>query len=309
MADIKTVIQSKYSIVLVLMLLFPSKLSAEFPRIQRLDRSDAVYAQLEETISAYYRAVVEDTELPALQLYSYATKEKVSIFALSSRLNLTYESLATLNRFDQSRKIEEGTTVLIPNIPGLFVPFEAENELEHLLQQSMEREQYESYPIVIDREDKKTPYHFIPGRRFTSEELSFFLGVYFHNPLPPGEGSLSSLFGQRRNPFSGDLQFHYGVDIAADSGTKVTAARFGKVIKKGYDDIYGYYVLIEHSDNYKSLYGHLSYITVELNQTVKSDSIIGTVGSTGISTGPHLHFEIWQNDTAVDPLLILPKDY
>lgn len=297
-------------ILFVLLFFQQAEVSAEYPPIRRLDITDAVYAQLEKNISEYYRAAAGDKELPALQLYSYTTKEAQSIFSLASKCNLSYETVATVNRLAQSSSISSGTTLLIPSIPGLFVPFEAENELEQLLQESMEKYQYESYPVVINTADnRKVPYHFIPGRRFTSEELSYFLGVFFHTPVARGAGTLSSLYGQRLHPFTGELQFHYGIDLSADTGTEVLATRYGRVIKKGYDDMYGYYVLIEHSGNYKSFYGHLSYIAVELNQTVKSGSIIGTVGSTGISTGPHLHFEIWQNDSAVDPLHLIPKDY
>jgi murein DD-endopeptidase MepM/ murein hydrolase activator NlpD len=313
MASIKLIVTDRPKILfftLWIFLIVPARtVSADYPRILRLDTADAVFAQLEAAISEYYQAAARNRELPALQIYSYTTREEQSIFSLAAKCNLTYETVATVNRFDKSGTIDSGTTLLIPNIPGLFVPFEAENELEHLMRHSMEKSQYESYPVIISRDGKAVPYHFIPGSRFSSEELSYFLGVFFHHPLPAGKGALSSLYGQRRHPFTGDLQFHYGIDLASDIGTEVLATRYGEVVKKGYDDMYGYYVLLRHSGNYKSFYGHLSYIAVELNQTVKSGSIIGTVGSTGISTGPHLHFEIWQNDSAVDPLHLLPKDY
>lgn len=286
-----------------------SSIWAEYPLIERLDSSDIIFSQLESSLSEFYQAKAQDKEYPALQIYRYITKEEESIFSLSAKCNLTYESIASLNRIAHSQRIDRGITLLIPNIPGLFVPFEARNELEYLLHETIENTENPSYPIVLNDGESRIPYHFMPGKRFTSQELSYFLGVFFHSPLPQGIGVLSSLYGQRRSPFTGELQFHYGIDIAADLGTDVLATRFGMVIKKGYDQIYGNYVLIEHSDNYKSFYGHLNYITVELNQKVKSGSIIGTIGSTGISTGPHLHFEIRNNDTPVDPLPLLPKDY
>lgn len=300
---------SKLFTFLLLCILSVPRLHADYPQIERLSRSDILFLQLEESVSEYYRASAGNLEIPSLQIYAYTTKEEQSIFSLASRCNLTYETIATLNRLDRSGRIESGTKLLIPNMPGLFVPFEAKTELEHLLHQSMENDRYESYPIVVFMNSDKVPYHFMPGNRFTSEELSYFLGIYFQSPIAPGIANISSLYGQRRNPFTGDLQFHYGIDLAAETGTEVFAARRGTVIRKGYDDIYGYYVVLKHPGNYKSFYGHLSYIAVELNQIVKSGSIVGTVGSTGVSTGPHLHFEIWKNDAAVDPLPLLPKDY
>ncbi len=294
---------------IVLLCCFNQKSFSDYPHINRLTPDDVLFAQLEESVSEYYRASYQEEEIPALQIFQYTMVESRSLFSLAAQCNLTYESIASLNRIENAVTLDAGTKILLPNMPGLFVPFEAKNELEQLLHKALEREDYVSYPIVVTFQERKVPYHFIPGGRFTPDELSYFLGIFFHNPLPRGEGAISSLYGPRRNPFTGELQFHYGVDLATDIGIDVYATRYGKVIQKGYDERYGHYVLLEHSGGYKSFYGHLNYITVELNQTVKSGSIIGTVGSTGISTGPHLHFEIWQNDSAVDPLPLLPKDY
>jgi len=299
----------KICFLLLLFFLKGILLFGEYPEIGNLDPGDILYAQLEAGISSFYQAAAQDREMPPLQIFSYTTKTEQSIFSLAAKCNLPYESIATLNRIDNSGNIRQGTRVLVPSIPGLFVPFEAESELEHLLQQSVQNGDTFSVPIILNLGEKKIPYHFIPGRRFSSQELSYFLGVYFRYPVPRETGTVSSLFGQRRSPFTGELSFHYGIDIAADLGADVYASRFGLVIKKGFDQVYGNYVLIEHSDNYKTFYGHLNYLTVELHQKVKSGSIIGTIGSTGLSTGPHLHFEIWKNNTPVDPLLLLPKDY
>lgn len=121
------------------------------------------------------------------------------------------------------------------------------------------------------------------------------------NPQTPCEGRISSPFGQRIHPTSGQGSFHNGMDIAAALGTEVCAVESGKVEKSRYDQFSGNLIVIRHTDEYTSSYAHLSKSYVSEGQTVKKGDVIGLVGSTGISTGPHLHIEIRQNGNPVDP--------
>ena len=110
----------------------------------------------------------------------------------------------------------------------------------------------------------------------------------------------------RRNPFDGHAEFHQGVDLAAPAGAEVYAARDGVVAESGYDAVLGYMVVLDHEAGYQTVYGHLERIEVALKQEVRSGMIIGRVGSTGYSTGPHLHFEIRRRGSSRDPGLLLP---
>ncbi len=128
------------------------------------------------------------------------------------------------------------------------------------------------------------------------------------NTQPPAEawrmphpGEVSSPFGQRVHPVTGDVSHHWGVDIAASYGDGVAAVHSGTVRKVGFDDANGNYVVLSHGDGITSIYIHLAEVCVSAGQNVPKDSIIGTVGSTGISTGPHIHFEIKENGVSVDP--------
>ncbi len=112
---------------------------------------------------------------------------------------------------------------------------------------------------------------------------------------------ISSRFGERVHPITGELKNHNGMDIAANMGTTVFAADGGKVVLAEWYGGYGNCIMIDHGNGYKTLYGHLSYIGVSSGQTVKQGDSIGQVGSTGNSTGPHLHFEVYSNDTRIDP--------
>lgn len=117
----------------------------------------------------------------------------------------------------------------------------------------------------------------------------------------PVTGTITSPFGWRSNPFGGAPEFHQGLDIAAPSGTTVTAAAAGTVIMAQWYGGYGNYILIDHGGGYSTGYGHLSAIYVSNGQSVSRGQAIGAVGSTGQSTGPHLHFEIRIAGKPVDP--------
>jgi murein DD-endopeptidase MepM/ murein hydrolase activator NlpD len=117
----------------------------------------------------------------------------------------------------------------------------------------------------------------------------------------PVSGTITSPFGWRSNPFGGSPEFHQGLDIAAPTGTTVVAAASGTVILAKWYGGYGNYILIDHGGGYSTGYGHLSAIYVSDGQAVQRGQAIGAVGSTGQSTGPHLHFEVRIDGKPVDP--------
>ena len=121
----------------------------------------------------------------------------------------------------------------------------------------------------------------------------------------PVTGVITSPFGWRRSPFGGGSEFHQGLDIGANMGTPVTAAASGTIISAGWYGGYGNYILIDHGGGMSTGYGHLSRIYVSNGQQVQRGQAIGAVGSTGASTGPHLHFEVRMSGKPVDPTAYL----
>ena len=113
---------------------------------------------------------------------------------------------------------------------------------------------------------------------------------------------LTSPYGYRTHPTTGQWKFHNGVDLANNQGTPIYAARSGKVTVATYGGTYGYYVTINHGDGFSSLYAHMTHYIVSKGQTVKKGDVIGYMGSTGRSTGPHLHFSIFYNGSSVNPM-------
>lgn len=118
-----------------------------------------------------------------------------------------------------------------------------------------------------------------------------------------GDYRISSQFGTRTDPINGVVKTHGGTDIAAGTGTPILAAADGVVEVAGYNaGGYGYYVKLSHGTGYETLYGHCSVLLVSTGQTVKQGQVIAKVGSTGHSTGPHLHFEVRYNGNKVNPM-------
>lgn len=119
----------------------------------------------------------------------------------------------------------------------------------------------------------------------------------------PVNGKLEGGFGGRRNPFGGlGWEFHSGQDIEADRGAPVVSGASGRVTFVGWQNGYGQLIVVDHGGGLTTRYGHLSHIDVEAEQMVSRGQLLGKVGSTGRSTGPHLHYEVRINDQAVNPL-------
>lgn len=128
-----------------------------------------------------------------------------------------------------------------------------------------------------------------------------------HRPAAwPVRGRITSRFGLRRSPFGAGIEFHEGLDIDAPYGAPVRATGDGRVIFAGWKSGYGQLVVIDHGYGYQTAYGHNSKIRVQVGQAVKRGDVIAYVGSTGRSTGPHLHYEVIYQGQKKDPLDYLP---
>lgn len=118
----------------------------------------------------------------------------------------------------------------------------------------------------------------------------------------PSYSNISSPYGYRTHPISGTRKFHKGVDIAASSGNSVIAAASGTVVKSYFSSSYGNYIVVSHGGGMMTGYAHLNRRMVSAGQSVAAGQQIGTVGSTGNSTGPHLHFEVYVNGSTTNPM-------
>ncbi len=131
------------------------------------------------------------------------------------------------------------------------------------------------------------------------------LGFKYKAPL---FGIITSKYGYRDHPIIEDASFHTGLDIAAKGGTAISAFADGTVIESGKNKTYGNYLLIEHKNGIRSFYGHNSRLSVKKGQKVKIGQKVAEVGSTGMSTGPHLHFEVRKGTVRLDPALYISPE-
>lgn len=278
------------------LLLAPAVFSAEYPELVRLDTGDLAFLQLQEDIRRFNLAQARGESGPPLVVYSYRTRTGDDLFSLASRLNLPYETLATLNGISRPEALRHGLDILVPNLPGLFVPERSSTDLDRLM---LAWRVEPTDTVVVDRSGSRESYRFFPNARFHPVERAYFLGILFRFPLPAG--LVTSGYGQRLHPVYGHRHFHGGIDIAAAVGTEVLAAAGGTVREAGFDEVLGRFIVLEHFGGFRTVYGHLESIHVQLNADVLSGAVIGTVGSTGLSTGPHLHFEIREGTASKDP--------
>ena len=150
---------------------------------------------------------------------------------------------------------------------------------------------------------------FIPAEKLTlsyveymKKDIDDLFNTMVSTPVgTPLTGKINSSFGFRKDPFKKRAGFHSGIDIDANYGQKIVATADGKVTKASWHSSYGKTVIIEHENGYETLFGHLSSITVKEGDQVKVGNVIGKAGSTGRSTGTHLHYEVIKDGKRVNP--------
>ena len=130
----------------------------------------------------------------------------------------------------------------------------------------------------------------------TWEDTPSILPIGLENPR------ISSGFGWRKNPFTDKSEFHAGIDIVGPRGTKVISPARATVLNKGYDPRLGNYLVLQHTEGIKTIYGHLLKVTVKEAVDVKRGDLLGLIGNTGLSTSYHLHYSVIVNNRAVDPM-------
>jgi murein DD-endopeptidase MepM/ murein hydrolase activator NlpD len=274
-----------------------------FPVIIKLDAGDTGFKQLisdiegnEKRLAAFRSKPLDTAEY--LTIYQYTPRNEDDFYFIAARCNIPQSSLASLNRLNNPLALEKGKPILLPSCRGIFIPENLKTDLEKLTG-AARLSSRESVKIKVNIAGKTETFNFFPGADYSPSERAFFLNSGFRFPLK--NFRVTSDFGMRANPVTGNVGMHQGVDLAAPEGTEVFAAADGVVTFTGYDSIYGNYIIISHSDRWTSLYGHLQIIETVLRTNVKSGTLIGRVGSTGQSTGPHLHFELRQDGRPLNP--------
>ncbi|MDR2716488.1 MAG: M23 family metallopeptidase [Treponema sp.] len=244
----------------------------------------------------------ESFSKPQMLLYnSYAIKKDDMIGDLAISFGLNEDTLISINGIKNTRLIQIGQVLRIPNQDGILYTVKNNDTLETIA------EKYKSDATAIQLANElfsgaalSGTVLFIPGARLDWTERQEINGDLF---IWPAAGYITSPYGYRRWPFGGGnvRQFHSGLDIGASAGSPVRAAMSGRVSSVGWDDVLGNFVVISHHSGYRTMYGHMSTVRVKSGAYVGTGERVGDVGSTGLSTGPHLHFTVYKNGVTVNP--------
>jgi murein DD-endopeptidase MepM/ murein hydrolase activator NlpD len=280
------------------------KSDSSYPVMTKLETSDLVFRQLVEAAESNMQNLQKNKNPDEVFIVQYTLKKDETLFSVSARCLIPYDAIVTLNGIRDTVNLVPGTVLLIPSAGGLFLPSETNrNDLDYLVRARLMSASLVSgeAPLRISVRflKKNVIFYYYPAQRFSGTERVFFLKPDF--VLPIEKPKLTSPFGLRNDPITGQLHHHSGVDLAAPLDTPVFAARAGTIKFTGWDAVLGNYIVITHENSIETVYGHLKTVKARLNQKVNSGTIIGTVGTTGRSTGPHLHFEIRISDAAKDP--------
>lgn len=237
---------------------------------------------------------------------SYKVRPGDTISGITRKFGLTnLSTVIAVNDIDNARALYTGQKLRIPSMDGLICTVKQGNSLAGLsarynvpLEDLLDVNDLDSQTIHAGQQ------LFIPGAKMDSSKLHEALGDMFKIPLAVSY-RISSRFGWRSDPFTGVRSYHTGIDMACPQGTPIYAAMGGKVLTAGWSNVFGNYVIINHPNGYQTLYGHMSKILARKGQPVAQGTRIGLVGTTGYSTGPHLHFTVYKAGQLVDPFTVL----
>ncbi|MBQ9238062.1 MAG: M23 family metallopeptidase [Treponema sp.] len=248
----------------------------------------------------------DDTSDMFLTYQTYRVKAGDMIGIIADTYGITQDTIISVNGIRQSRLLQIGQYLKIPSHPGVLYTARKNNEplsaIAKKYEVSLERCAAVN-GLTPDAQLAEGTTIFVPDAQLDWATLQEINGDLFVKPLH-ARWWLSSHYGWRKSPFSGARTFHSGVDMAAAHGTAVYAALSGRVTFTGFNATYGNYIVIAHHSGYSTLYGHLSAITCSKGQYVDTKTLIGRVGNTGLSTGPHLHFTVMKNGKTVNPVVL-----
>ena len=272
----------------------------------QLDASDEAMTSREMALQNTIDAIEED--YPDYDEYNYNLEEiGHNPFTLINYLSAIRVDVVAV---DCDAEIES----LFNEMYELTLTPRTETRTRTVINEETGEEEEEEYEVqILDVELTRKPLEDIVADRLTgNDDASALYSAYqttngalqqFYTPLDiDWYNMISSYYGYRKNPVTGDNQFHRGIDIAVPEGTEVYASQDGIVTTAEYNDEYGNYIVIEDSNGFVTKYAHLQSINVTAGQTVKHGAVIGKTGNTGSSTGSHLHLECLASGEYYNPL-------
>lgn len=248
----------------------------------------------------------------------YVVKDGDSLWSVANAFDLDVNTLFGSNKISDTDILKVGATIRVPNQDGIYMKVGSKQTVGKLAKE------YGIFPEAIYSANNMAPDAalvqgaeiFLPGAKVAAfvesskgktavaggakGKVSSYGGVGW-----PVVGKISSHYGWRKDPVRGGRDFHTGLDIRAPRGRTIVAAASGKVVYSGWMGGYGKAIVISHPGNMTTLYGHCSKLVAKTGQTVQRGTHIANVGSTGRSTGNHVHFEVRKAGSLVNPLKVM----
>lgn len=237
---------------------------------------------------------------------NYTVRSGDTISGIAKKFGLTnISTLISVNDIGNVRQLAAGQKLKIPSIDGVIYTVKNGDSLNAIVSKyGVSLETLVDVNELSSEVLQKGQQLFIPGVGLDKQTLQNAMGDMFKMPIS-AKFRWSSPYGSRIDPIAGVKSFHTGVDMACPTGTPIYASMSGKVITAGINRVYGNYVIIDHGNGYQTLYAHMSKIIATKGQWVSQGTRIGLVGSTGYSTGPHLHFTVYKNGKLINPMSVL----
>ncbi|MDR2521209.1 MAG: M23 family metallopeptidase [Spirochaetaceae bacterium] len=232
---------------------------------------------------------------------NYTVRKGDSVSKIAAAHALSMDAIIASNDMKNARNLHTGDVLRIPNMDG--IPYTVAKGDSYQKIAAAFNVPLEAILDANDIQDEKITIGaqlFIPGAKMKREDLKLAMGELFIYPV---SGRLTSGFGWRKDPFTGgDRRFHSAIDLSAAVGSPVKAAMDGTVSTVGFNAVFGRYLILTHAGGYQTMYAHLNSSAVSEGQRVRQGDKIAEVGNTGRSTGPHLHFAVYKNGRAINPL-------
>ncbi|WP_295154579.1 M23 family metallopeptidase [uncultured Brachyspira sp.] len=266
---------------------------------------------LENATDIFYNAIASDNTLVGdgtigMKYDDYIIEEGENLTTISRKIGANLDTLVSVNKITNANRLRPGQKIVIPNRNGLLYTIKKDESIEEITERyDVSLDRVLSFNKISDPNDIEVGDDiFLPGAKYTLDERIDKFGQMFS--IPTAITRISSVFGYRIHPITGVRTKHMGVDIPGRINTPVYAARKGKVVFAGYSGGYGNLVIVRHDKGYTTYYGHLNSITTSVGASVGVGVMIGRMGSTGKSTGSHLHFEVRRNAVALNPADFIP---
>jgi murein DD-endopeptidase MepM/ murein hydrolase activator NlpD len=240
----------------------------------------------------------------------YTIQKGDNLIQIAEKYNCSLEKIIKLNKINNPNKITIGDKLRIPSSMKKYIVKKGDTLTKIA----------ETYNISIENltstNEIKDPDKIIIGHNLTiptNNKMNQTYRVMSRNNnlhfIWPIQGRISSEFGWREHPLTQERDYHRGLDIAVSTGSPVYSAEKGIVTYSGWSKGYGRLIIIQHRNNTKTYYAHNLRLLVKQGDKIRQGKIIALSGNSGVSTGPHLHFEVKVNNQSIDPLKYLNKHY